>query len=127
VPSDIAVAIPARPEFVHVLRAVVASVAARLDFPYDAIEDLRIVVDEACAQLLKVAGSATLRLRITPSSGEILLLASTDAPSESWPTREAERTLGWQVIEGLTDQASFARDHGAPALRMAKRLGEASA
>jgi serine/threonine-protein kinase RsbW len=125
VPRDIAVAIPARPEFIHVLRAVVASVAARMDFPYDAIEDLRIVVDEACTQLLRVEGSATLRLRITPSSGEILLLASTDARSESWPTTESERTLGWQVIEGLTDQASFARDEGAPALRMSKRLGGA--
>jgi serine/threonine-protein kinase RsbW len=126
VASDIAVAIPARPEFIHVLRAVVASVAARLDFPYDAIEDLRIVVDEACAQLLRIEGSAMLRLRITPSSGEILLLASTDARSESWPTQEAERTLGWRVIEGLTDQASFARDEGAPALRMSKRSGGAS-
>jgi serine/threonine-protein kinase RsbW len=122
VAPHIAVFVPARPEFVPVLRTVVASVAARLDFPYDAIEDLRIAVDEACSQLLSAAVSepTTLRLRITPSSEGVELVASTDARRAQWPPAGAERSLAWQVIEALADRAAFEEEDGAPALRMAK-------
>jgi serine/threonine-protein kinase RsbW len=122
VSSDIAVSVPARPEFVPVLRSVVATVAARLDFPFDAIEDLRIAVDEACAQLLAVgrAEARTLRLRITPSSDGMHLVASTDARA-AWPPG-AERTLAWQVIEALADGADFETEDGGPVLRMTKLL-----
>jgi serine/threonine-protein kinase RsbW len=101
---------------------VVASVAARLDFPYDAIEDLRIAVDEACAQLLAVgrAAARTLRLRITPSPEGMDLVASTDARA-AWPPG-AERTLAWQVIAALADRADFDTEDGGPALRMTKLI-----
>lgn len=119
---DIAVSVPARPEFVHVLRSVVASVAARLDFPYDAIEELRIAVDEACSQLLATGGgrASTLRLRITPSTDGVELVASSDAVRVPWPPANAERTLAWQVIEALADRAAFEQHDGGPALRIAK-------
>jgi hypothetical protein len=45
----ITVTVPARAEFLHLIRSVVASVAARRDLSIDAIEDLRLAVDEACA------------------------------------------------------------------------------
>ena len=48
VPGDtIAISVPARAEFLHVVRTVVGSVAARCNLTIDAIEDLRIAVDEA--------------------------------------------------------------------------------
>ena len=119
---DIAVSVPARPEFVHVLRSVVASVAARLDFPYDAIQELRIAVDEACSQLLSTGGAdaSTLRIRITPSTDGVELVASSDAVRVPWPPANAERTLAWQVIEALADRAAFEHQDGGPALRIAK-------
>jgi anti-sigma regulatory factor (Ser/Thr protein kinase) len=43
--SPVIATVPARAEFVHVLRTVVAAVAARLDLPYDALDDLRMAVD----------------------------------------------------------------------------------
>jgi serine/threonine-protein kinase RsbW len=124
VSADITVSVPARPEFVPVLRSVVAGVAARLDFPYDAIEDLRIAVDEACSQLLATGGgqASALRLRITPSRDGIELVASSDARRVSWPPANAERSLAWQVIEALADRAAFEQDGGGPALRIAKSV-----
>jgi serine/threonine-protein kinase RsbW len=124
VSPDIAVTVPARPEFVHVLRAVVASVAARLDFPYDAIQELRIAVDEACSQLLATGGAeaSTLRIRITPSTDGVELVASSDASRIAWPPADAERTLAWQVIEALADRAAFEHQDGEPALRIAKMV-----
>lgn len=121
--ADITVSIPARPEFIHVLRSVIASVAARMNFPYDGIDDLRIAVDEASAHLLSVGQSATsVLLRISTSEAGIEVVASLDADDVGWPPEGAEQTLTWQVLSGLVDEARFERAGGGPAIRFAKKL-----
>ena len=65
----ITVSVPPESGSIQVLRAVTASVAARMNMPFDGIEDLRLAVAEACAWLLGLAGGATsmtLRLRLDP-------------------------------------------------------------
>ena len=47
--------LPAQGAYLSVLRTATASLASRLDFTLDDIEDLRIAVDEACAMLLSQA------------------------------------------------------------------------
>ena len=47
--------LPAAGAYLSVLRTATASLASRLDFTIDDIEDLRIAVDEACAMLLTQA------------------------------------------------------------------------
>lgn len=120
--TDIVVRIPARPEYVHVLRTAVASVAARLDFTYDAIDDLRIAVDEACAHLLGVSSSAgTMTLRITPHGRDLVVLASTDSDPGQWPPPGAKQTLAWQVLNALADEVVFEREGSGAALRLLKQ------
>lgn len=120
-PSPILVEVPARAEHVQVLRAVVASVAARIDLPTDDIEDLKLAVDEACAHLLKEAGGTALllRLRVWPTGLEVE--ASTDNPGASWPPDGFEGSMTWQVLVALTDDASFSTEDG-PVLRFTKRF-----
>jgi serine/threonine-protein kinase RsbW len=48
----VSVRLPASPAYLAVLRTTTASLAARLDFTIDEIEDLRIAVDEASCLLL---------------------------------------------------------------------------
>lgn len=116
--------VPARPEYVHILRAVVASVAARHDFPYDGIDDLKIAVDEACAHLLDSApGAATLRLRIVTRGQELEALVSVDAEAPSWPPEGFEKSLMWQVLSALADETRLVHE-GGPAVRLTKRLPE---
>ena len=127
---EVTVSVPARPDFIHVLRSVVGAVAARADFTFDAIDDLRLAVDEASAQLLAFTGKVTsLTLRITlTDEGGIELIASTDADIASavWPPVGVERTLTWQVLSALADEAHFERYGSAPALRIRKRKEVAS-
>lgn len=126
--SEITVSVPARPDFVHVLRSVVASVAGRASFSYDAMEDLRLAVDEACAHLLAVPGPAVvLSLRITSSDGAIEVVVWTDADPAEWPRPDVERTLTWQVLTALADEARFERTGDGPALRLTKRREAAGA
>jgi serine/threonine-protein kinase RsbW len=120
--TEVVVTAPARPDMVHVLRAVASSVAARLDFPYDDIDDLRISIDEASAQLLAVTGSKhTLTLRLRTAAGGIEALVALDSDhAGAWPPADLENTLTWKVLSGLADDVSFESLTGRPAIRVLK-------
>lgn len=116
----IAIVIPARAEFLHVVRTVVGSVSVRANLTIDAIEDLRIAVDEACAQLL-VAHGSTVTVTITPRGDSIEVVCATDAEVASWPPDGVQHTLAAQVLHGLADEVSWERDGEGPAVRVTKR------
>lgn len=117
------VSVPARADFVHILRSVAASVAARLDLPYDAIDDLRLAVDEACAQLLSVgSGASALTLRMTPTEERLELMASIDAEGVDWPPPDAEESLPWRLMSTLADAARFEQGENGPAIHLSKAL-----
>lgn len=121
--SSVLVAVPARPDFIHVLRSVTASVAARLDFPYDAIDDLRLAIDEACAQLLAIVDDgATLTVRMSATEEGLEVAATIHGSSASWPPPNAEESLSWRLMSALADEARFERSDEGPALRLVKRL-----
>jgi serine/threonine-protein kinase RsbW len=120
--ADVVVSVPARPEFMQLLRAAVGSLAARLDLTYEAIDDLRIAVDEACARILSVPGeAATLTLRITPSESRIDVLASTDGQIDEWPPADFDGSLTAKILTALTDEVSFELVGSGPAVRIVKR------
>jgi serine/threonine-protein kinase RsbW len=121
VSPDVKVIVPAKPDYVRVLRAVVASLAARLEFTYDRIEDLRLAVSEACATLLALPWDATmLVLRISAADGRVTAVVCSDADPgpDAWPPVEPERTLAWRVLSGLTDTAVFEVGEEGPAVRL---------
>lgn len=123
--SEITVTVPALAEYVHILRTAVASVAARLNFSYDSIDDLRMAVDEACAHLLAVSlPTSSLTLRMEPSDGSLVVVASTNAEPGEWPPPGARRTLAWQVLSALADEVGFESEGTGAALRMVKRGAE---
>ena len=122
--TDVVVTAPARPDMVHVLRAVASSLAARLDFPYDDIDDLRITIDEACAQLLAVAvagDSPTFRMQLSATAGGIQAIVGLDGASAAhWPPVDLEDTLTWKVLSGLADDVSFESGPSGPTIRVLK-------
>ncbi|HEX6231439.1 MAG TPA: ATP-binding protein [Actinomycetota bacterium] len=117
--TAVTVSVPARAGFLHVIRAVVGSVAAHHDLTVDGIEDLRIAVDEACAQLIR-AGGAQIVVRVAPSPAGVQVVCHTDAEVVAWPPEGIERTLAAQVLHGLADEVAWERTDGRPAVRMSK-------
>lgn len=118
--------VPARSDLLSLLRAVVADLAARQGFSYDAIDDLRIAVSEAATFLLGAGSAASrLELRISPSAGGLDVDLSTDAPAEAWPPPGADRSLAWQVLSALTDEAILLGDGSTPGLHLVKRSAPA--
>src|SRR3954447_20102421 len=120
--TDVVVSVPARPEFMQLLRAAVGSVAARVDFTYEAIDDLRIAVDEACARILSVPGMpTTLSLRIIPDESGIEVVAYTDGEANEWPPDRFEESLTAKILDALTNRVSFELVEESPAVRVLKR------
>jgi serine/threonine-protein kinase RsbW len=122
VSADVTITIPARPDFVRLLRAVIASVAARLDLTYDRIDDLRMVVDEASAQVLRFPAQ-TLTMRVTPGERMVILVESDASPDGSWPPPELEESLAWSVLSGLADDVRFETVDGRPLVRIEMETG----
>jgi serine/threonine-protein kinase RsbW len=114
--------VPARADVLHVVRSVVGSVAAQRDLTIDAIEDLRIAVDEACAQLIAAQGSA-VTVEIEPLGDGLEAVCSTDADVAEWPPAGIERSLAAQVLRGLADAVAWERAAGGPSVRVGKRAG----
>lgn len=121
------VVIPANAEFVHVLRSVVGSIGALADASIDAIDDLRLAVDEACAHLLASAADATrLWLTVRSGSGDIDVLAQLDAEPAAWPPADVAESLGWRILSGLVQEPRFERTDGRVGIGFSKRLGPAA-
>ncbi|HVM12267.1 MAG TPA: anti-sigma factor [Actinomycetota bacterium] len=122
----VTITIPAQPEFVHILRSVAAGVAARLDYSFDEIDDLRIALDEACAELLRsVPEVEALTVRLIPNEHGLELIARAEGSADGeWPPPRLEGSLAWQVLSALVDgEPAFVREQGKPTVRMSKRIG----
>lgn len=123
----IAVSVPASAGFVAVLRSVTASVSARMDLPYDAIDDLCLAVDEASAHLLQNAGNpGALTLVIGLDDESIELVVASDGSAEEWPRPEYRQGFGWRVLSALIDEANFERSEQGVELRLRKRIPPAA-
>lgn len=119
-PRDVVtITVPAKAEFLHVVRTVVGSVAARRDLTIDAIEDLRIAVDEACAQLLAAHGS-TLNVDVVSLPAGVEAVCRTDATIDPWPPDGIQQSLASQVLQGLADEVAWEQTAGGSSIRVGK-------
>ena len=120
---SVSISVPPGTEFIALLRTVTGGVATRMELPLDAIDDLRLAVDEAVALLLTTSqGASRIEMRLDPTDAELIATVGTDEPIELWPPHGYQDTLPWQVISGLTDGARMARsERGTPTITFSKR------
>jgi serine/threonine-protein kinase RsbW len=101
--ADVELRLPADSAYVSVLRTTTAGLAARLDFPIDDIEDLRIAVGEASAMVLPEAeeGSDLLCLFFL-KSGELTVTVEVTSIHPVDPDFDS---FAWQVLSTLATSA----------------------
>ncbi|MFF0147599.1 MULTISPECIES: ATP-binding protein [Amycolatopsis] len=90
------------PHVVPTLRTIVADIAMRQDFDLDAVEDLRMAVDEACSMLLPAAADGKLTCVFSWIEGrvEVTVSVTTDEPDHGEDTG-----LSWQLLTALATSA----------------------
>jgi serine/threonine-protein kinase RsbW len=108
--ADVSLRVPADGAYVSVLRTMTASLAARLDFTVDDIEDLRIAVGEACALVLPVARpGGDLEADFRQSAGTLTVSVRVPTSGRTEPDYES---FAWQVLSTLATEATAdAGDH----------------
>lgn len=88
------------------VRAVASDLAARADFDLDAISDLRMAVDEACATLVDVAApDSWLRCTFDVRGPVIEVHVQVDVLPDARPV--STDTFGWRVLQTLTDSVEL--------------------
>lgn len=83
---------------VPTLRTIAADLAMRQDFDLDAVDDLRMAVDEACALLIPAAADGKLTCVFTSVDGKVEIGVSVLADD---PGLVKEDALGWQLLTAL--------------------------
>lgn len=106
------------------IRAVASDLAARADFDLDAISDLRMAVDEACATLVDIASpDSALHCAFRVQGGVIEVEAQVDTvrPDAGVSTD----TFGWRVLQTLADEVELRGTDGRTVgIRLNKRAAD---
>lgn len=116
-PSVVEVRTSATAALIPTIRAVASDLAARADFDLDAISDLRMAVDEACATLVDVAAPSTmLQCTFLVHTDRIEVHAQVRAGSVD--AAVSTDTFGWRVLQTLADDVEArcqeSTDHTGP-------------
>lgn len=100
--------ISARPALIPTVRAVASDLAGRADFDLDAISDLRMAVDEACATLVALSPEdGLLSCQFVVSDDRIAVTVS--SPASRPDTAVNTESFGWRVLQTLADAVSTER------------------
>lgn len=113
---DVELRLPVDSAYVSVLRATTVSLAARLDFTMDDIEDLRMAVGEACAMVLPSATEdSDLICRFFMKTGELTVTITVPSTTVELPDEDG---FAWQVLSALTTHADMSAEDGHLAVTM---------
>lgn len=103
-PNQVEVRVPAEPDQLSVMRAVVGDLAMRADHDVDSIADLRLAVDEACSSLVRLAArDAPLICRFRQTGEQLSITAEVLSKNDSGPRKD---TFSWRVLSALADVVS---------------------
>ncbi len=112
--------LPAAGAYLSVLRTATASLASRLDFTIDDIEDLRIAVDELCGALVEGSDGSPLLLRFELGINEIDVIGSTG--SSGLELLDSQRIdLSRQILQVVVNSHTVEAEDGTMRVELNKR------
>lgn len=119
---SVCIKVPARADVVQVIRTVVGSIASRLGFAYDGVDDLRLATSEVIAHLIEEQPPPeALVVRVFEMDDGVEVVAARTTATAAWPPTGARHSLTTLILRALADEASFERSGDGPAIRFAKR------
>lgn len=113
--KQIIVELPAEKEFARLLRLLVAGIGWRLNFNLDAVEDLKIAVEEGFLLFLKEKSEkAKVLFQLQPDGLEIIFY-------EIKSFREKD-SLGHFILQAVVDEIQVINIEKKPALKLVKHF-----
>jgi serine/threonine-protein kinase RsbW len=116
--GSVSLTVPARPEYLRLVRLAAADTGARAELSIEEIDDLRIAVDELSYALLGDDPSEeTLTLRYVASAGVVEIEGACPAPDE--PVEVSQ--LSKSIIGAVVDEHEVSVRDGVRRFRLVKR------
>ena len=122
--DEVQLVMPADPEFLRLARVTAMGLASRLQFTIDAIDDLRIAIDELVFGLIGTKGrpgQVTMRYTLLESGLEVRGTGSFD---DGVPTAGLTE-LSELILDAVADEHERAVDGDRPTFRLLKLLSGA--
>lgn len=118
--DEVILRIPASPAYVQVVRLTAASLASRLGFSIDDIEDLKIGVDELSAYMTGAQGrDGTLEITFR-IAGDRIEIDGTGRFVPGVKVRTELTDFSKQILETVVDDASLSQADGTATFKLAK-------
>lgn len=121
--STVRLEIPAASGYLVLARTAVAAMCARLDYPLDRLEDVKLAVDEACSLLLGDTDSAeTLTLALQPGEdGSLKAIVSATTRHGKAPKQSS---FAWTVLSALVENVSASVEDGQVSIALQASRGD---
>lgn len=100
------IVLPARAEYVAVVRGVLLVTAGRAGLTIDGGDDLALAVDEMCAALLAAGAHDDLTVSLAAADGK-MDVAVTAPVAGDWPPSDWGDSTPALILEALVDDVSF--------------------
>jgi serine/threonine-protein kinase RsbW len=103
--STVRLEIPAASGYLALARTAVVAMCARLHYPIDVLEDVKLAVDEACSLLLSdTEPDNTLIIALSPGDDSRLDIEVTARTRQGRAPRQT--SFAWTVMSALVDEVS---------------------
>lgn len=121
--STVRLELPAASGYLVLARTAVAAMCARLDYPLDRLEDVKLAVDEACTLLLSDTDpNQTLMLALEP--GEEGALRATVSAVTRHGKAPKQSSFAWTVLSALVEDVSAAVEAGQVSISLHASRGD---
>ncbi len=117
----VVVSFPPDVRYVRVVRLTTSGLASMCGFDLDAIEDLKVAVDEVCSTLIELAGDrdVTVSLQMTTPPG---LLVQGRVRVGEGQLDEVRADLSHRILDVMADEHSFQIDDGVAAFTFSRTV-----
>lgn len=125
--------VPCKPEYVGVVRLTVSSIANRIGFNIEEIEDIKVSVAEACTNAIRHSRNNEFDVKFEVGTDRICVVVKDDGKGFQKDSLEEpnledpkeEGGLGIFIIRSLMDEVDFSSKPGrGTEMRMIKYLGD---
>ena len=113
-PTDspvVTITVPADVRYFRSVRLAIGGLATLVGFDIEAIDDLRIGVDEVCAALVEAGDGGDLHLEICADAGERLRVEGT-VPKGSVEIDQDRFAFSRQILSVVSDDFGYSEDDG---------------
>jgi len=125
VAAPICLSLPADEALIQVARLTASGVAAHVGLDFEALEDLKLAISEACADRIESgAAQATLSIRFLPEPTRLVVEVEGDGPAAGGTASEGDEA-GYAIalMEAMVDSVErFLGRSGNEVLRLTKEI-----